>query len=316
MRTLPITIAAQRGAALLAALLTVALATVLATQLIAAQGEAIFRLAGRRDFAQARWLARGAADWARAILAEDARTSRYDHLGESWTIKVPPIPIKSGANQDRDEGELAGEIVELNGCFDLNRLQSDGRADAAQVAVFARLLGVYGLAEDEARRLAWRVADWTDRDHEADGGGDEHARYGSVADDMALGGVGGLLRVGGFSPGLVERLAPVLCALPMRSPLNLNTAHVEVLAAELPRLGITGAQRVVVERSRTPFRDLGSFADKFPEAGPLPGQLEVKSEYFLATTRASHGEAVVQLRTLLRRPAGGGWPDILWQQML
>lgn len=306
---------AQGGAALLAALLTVALATVLATQLIATQGEAIFRLAGRRDLAQARWLARGAADWARAILAEDARTSSYDHLGEPWTIKVPPIPIKSGANQDRSEGELSGEIVELNGCFDLNRLHAGGVADLAQVTVLTRVLGGFGVPEAEARRLASTVADWVDRDREALGGGDESARLGVVPDNSPMVGVGTLLRVGGFSPSLAERLAPVLCALPERSKVNLNTASVELLVAEFPQLGAAEAQRIVVVRNREPFRDLANFSSRFPGAAVLASQHSVSSEYFLATTRASHGEAVVQLRTLLRRRLGGGWPDILWQQM-
>lgn len=304
----------QRGAALVTALLTVALATMLATQLISAQGEAISQLAGRRDFAQARWLTRGAADWARAILAEDWRTSRIDHLGESWAIKVPPIPINSGGNQDQLEGELGGEIVDLGGCFDLNRLAPSGTVEMPHVAAFTRLLIFNGVRNAEAARLAATLGDWIDRDNETAEGVDERVALGVAPDNMLLAGVGTLLRVPGFTPALLDRLASQLCALPQRQDLNVNTAPAEVLAAELPALGLEGAQRVLNERARTPFRDVADFGARI---GALTGtgSIGVSSEFFLVTTRARYGESVAQMRTLLRRTSGG-WPDILWQQML
>lgn len=305
----------SRGAALIAALMTVALATLLATQLITAQGEAIQNLVGRRDLAQARWLARGAADWARAILTEDARTSPIDHAGESWAIKVPPIPIKSGKSQDIAEGELSGEIVELDGRFNLNRLASSGSADPAEIAVFVRLLLSLGVAAAEADRLAQAVVDAVDGNTEAPEGAAELAYYGLVFDNQPLLGVGSLLGIPGFTPALVARLQPFVSALPQRVPLNLNTASAEVLAAELPTLGLAAAQRAVVERERAPFRDVADFNARFIGAGAA-ANCGVASRFFLITTRSSYGESVVQLRTLLYRSTAGKWPDILWQQTL
>lgn len=305
----------SRGAALIAALMTVALATLLATQLITTQGEAIQNLTGRRDLAQARWMARAAADWARAILTEDARTSQIDHLGESWTIKVPPIPIKSGKSQDIAEGELAGEIVEQDGRFNLNRLVPSGTADQIQVDVFVRLLVSLGSSVGDADRLARAVADWVDSDTLTINGASEAAHYGVAFDNQPLLGVGSLLGVPGFTPALVTRLQPFVSALPQRVPLNLNTASAEVLAAELPGLGLATAQRVVAERGRAPFRDVADFNARFVGAGAGTG-CGVASRFFLITTRSSYGESVVQLRTLLYRSTAGKWPDILWQQTL
>lgn len=305
----------SRGAALIAALMTVALATLLATQLITTQGEAIQNLTGRRDLAQARWMARAAADWARAILTEDARTSQIDHLGESWTIKVPPIPIKSGKSQDIAEGELAGEIVELDGRFNLNRLVPSGTADQTQVDVFVRLLVSLGSSVGDADRLARAVADWVDSDTLTMDGASEAAHYGVAFDNQPLLGVGSLLGVPGFTPALVTRLQPFVSALPQRVPLNLNTASAEVLAAELPGLGLATAQRVVADRGRAPFRDVADFNARFVGAGAGAG-CGVASRFFLITTRSSYGESVVQLRTLLYRSTAGKWPDILWQQTL
>ena len=304
-----------RGAALIAALLTVALATVLATQLVGAQSAAIRNLAGRQDLAQARWLARGAVDWARAILSEDARTSRLDHLGEAWAIRVPPIPLKSGRNQEIAEGELSGEIGELDGRFNLNRLQRAGPADRSQLEVFARLLVLLGSTTTDAERLALTLADWVDADNETADGADEVGRYGGGLDNRPLQGVGTLLRVPGFTPALVARLQPFVCVLPQRSPLNLNTAPAEVLAAELPAIGLALAQRAVADRERAPFLDPADFNARVTGATAGAG-FGVASSYFVVTTRASYGDSVVQLRTLLYRGSAGKWPDILWQQLL
>ena len=305
----------SRGAALVAALLTVALATLLATQMITAQSDAMQNLGGRRDFAQARWLARGAADWARAILAEDARNSRIDHAGESWAIKVPPLPVKSGQAQDIFEGKLSGEIVEQDGRFNLNRLSPAGKADPEQIDVFVRLLVLLGTAENEAVRLALAVADWTDSDTVTADGAPERASYGVQFDDQPLLGVGSLLSVPGFTPALLARLQPFVSALPRRVPLNLNTAPAEVLAAELPELDLAVAQRVVAERVRAPFRDVADFNARYVGAAAT-ASCGVTSQYFLATTRASYGESLVMMRTLLHRVSANAWPDILWQQML
>jgi len=305
----------SRGAALISALLTVALATLLATQLITAQSDAMQNMSGRRDLAQARWLARSAADWARAILAADARNSRIDHLGESWAIKVPPLPIRSGQSQDILEGEVSGEISELDGRFNLNRLAPGGKADREQIDIFVRLLILLGTPENDAERLALALADWIDSDALTANGAAETFAYGVPFDNQPLLGVGTLLRVPGFTPALLARLQPYVSALPRRVPLNLNTAPAEVLAAELPELDLAVAQRVVAERVRTAFRDLADFNARF-EGAAANAACGVSSQYFIVITRASYGESVVMLRTLLHRTAGSGWPDILWQQLL
>ena len=262
----------SRGAALIAALLTVALATLLATQLIVGQSDAMQNVSGRRDLSQARWLARNAADWARTILASDARNSRTDHDGESWTIMVPPMPIRSGQDKDIVEGALSGEIAELDGRFNLNRLAPGGKADRDQIDIFVRLLVLLGTSQGEAERLALAVADWVDSDAVTADGAAEASYYGVPVDNQPLLGVGTLLRVPGFSPVLVTRLQPFISALAKRVPLNLNTAPAEVLAAELPDLDLAVAQRVVAERIRAPFLSVADFNKRFEDAGATAAQ--------------------------------------------
>ncbi|MBV5297826.1 MAG: general secretion pathway protein GspK, partial [Rhodoferax sp.] len=63
----------QRGAALLAAMLTVALVATFAAGALWQQWKSIEVEGAERQRSQARWLLTGALDWARVILREDAR---------------------------------------------------------------------------------------------------------------------------------------------------------------------------------------------------------------------------------------------------
>ena len=138
---------AQRGAAVILALLTVALVAGLAAASVGDLGVAMDQVTGRHDQAQARQLARGAVDWARNVLAEDARSSSVDHLGEAWATKVPPTPV--------EEGEVSGELtvretVELGRIAHLGLLGTPGPDDRAAVE---RAMALTECAPWQQRRL-------------------------------------------------------------------------------------------------------------------------------------------------------------------
>ena len=89
----------QRGAALLAAMLTVALVATLAAGALWQQWRTIEVESAERQRAQARWLLTGALDWARVILREDARASGAnagsDHLAEPWAVPLQEARLSS-----------------------------------------------------------------------------------------------------------------------------------------------------------------------------------------------------------------------------
>jgi general secretion pathway protein K len=82
----------SRGAALLAAMLTVSLVAMLAAGAAWQQWRTVEVESTERQHAQAQWLLLGALDWARIILREDARSGNADaptdHLAEPWAIPL------------------------------------------------------------------------------------------------------------------------------------------------------------------------------------------------------------------------------------
>lgn len=312
----PLPRARQRGAAVILALLTVALVAGLAAAAVGDLGVAMDQVTGRHDQAQARQLARGAVDWARNVLAEDARGSTVDHLGEAWAVQVPPTPV--------EEGELAGEIREQSGRINLNNLvQADG-PDLGEMDQFLRLLAILGVGDSQALDLRAALLDWLDADEEPRlPGGAESTWYGAQtpprrSTNGPLAAVAELAQVRGFTPELVARLTPFVAALPAGSRINVNTAPAEVLAAATPGLGLDTARALVAERGRAWFKDIADFEARLksrsPDADPDTARLATTSRHFLVTGRARFGVAMVRMEVLLDRSQN--WPTIVWQKLL
>ncbi|MCB1914185.1 MAG: type II secretion system minor pseudopilin GspK [Rhodocyclaceae bacterium] len=305
---------AERGAAVVTALLTVALVAGLASALVADYGAGLESLAGRRDQAQARWLARGAVDWGRNVLADDRRRTRVDHLGETWAIRVPPMAV--------EEGEVGGELQDLSGLFNVNNLAPAGEASEANAEAFVRLASATGISAVEAAEIARRIADWIDSDELSSlGGGDEAGEFRALGaeqrpPDAPLAHIDEIVAIPGIPAEVLARLRPFLVALPSPSRINVNTAGAEVLHAIVPCLPLDAARILVAERERAWFRDLPDINARLPEgSGPVIADLTaVQSDYILATGRARYGLSVVRMEVLLHRHQN--WPDILWQRIL
>lgn len=307
---------AVSGAALIMALLTVALVAGLVGAAVGRLAVALDSAVGRHDQAQARQLARGAVDWARNVLAEDARTSSVDHLGEAWAIQLPPIPV--------EEGEVAGGVQDLSGRINLNDLFTGSGDDEAAIARFERLLQIVGVAKADTAPLLAALLDWLDADDVARSpGGAESAWYGVQPSprrpaNAPLLRVEELAQIRGYTPELIARLAPFVAALPAGGRVNVNTAPAEVLAASVPELTIDAARVLVAERERAWFKDVANFRARLHrddwKLEVDQTQIDVKSKYFLVTARARFGVSVVRLDALLDRSEN--WPAIVWQKLL
>src|SRR5262245_63973373 len=112
----------ERGVAVVVAILIVALATSTASYILWHQSLWLRQVENLTARAQADALARAAAAWAAAILAED--DPAIDHLGEIWARRMPPFPA--------EHAELSGAIADEQAKFNLNNLAGEGGANARE----------------------------------------------------------------------------------------------------------------------------------------------------------------------------------------
>lgn len=297
-----------RGAALITALLVVAIATTVATTLIWRLDLWMRQVETHRDLVQARLLAIAGVDWARAILAYDARTSSYDHASEPWGTKVPQMPAEGG--------EIGGGLSDEQSKWNLNNLVVGGKISPNELKVFQRLLAALQLSPD----LATALSEWLGGQNDgASSAADAYylglnPPYRSAGRE--LGDVDNLIRVRGFDAGIVERLRPYVCALPGYNRVNVNTAGAMVIAAELPGISTSEATQIVANRDRIPLRDMTDFRSRLSNpavvSGDDSGRLDTRSRFFVANIHAHYGHADVIFSALLDRVTE--WPDIVWQK--
>lgn len=299
----------QSGVALIMVLLIVALATALAAFMATQQNLWLRQVESQLDRSQARRIGIAAIDWARAILADDARTGNTDHEQEIWAMRLPAMPVGNG--------EVVGVIEDCQGLFNLNNLVRNGTTSAPDVAQFQRLLGMLGLSGE----LATALTDWMDADSVTQHpGGAEHEYYLALPHpyrtaNRPLAEIGELSLVKGYDRRVIERLRPFVAALPMPGAINVNFAPPEVLVAVAENMSLADARLLVQQRNGNPFKDVADFRQRLPHGGIQVSDVNiaVSSQFFLVTGRASLGGAQVTTQALLQRM--GGWPNVVWQSV-
>jgi general secretion pathway protein K len=297
----------MRGAAIVLAMLIAALAAAVAATVFADQQRWLRTVEHRRDQVQAQALAMAGVLWTSQILDEDARRSTIDHLGEPWALTLPSIPLENG--------EVRGTIVDAQGRLNINALGATDASAEVERARLARLIAQKGMPP----AVLAAMADWIDADGVADASGAEDAFYLAqsvprLAANAPVLRVAELGAVKGVTPRMLAALLPYLSALPAGTPVNVNTAPREVLAAIVENAGNESLEALVADRARKPFTTIAEFRARLPDGSVLASDvaLSVKSNYFYVTIEARQGATRAHARALLRR-GGGGKPTIVWQ---
>ncbi|VTU23736.1 Type II secretory pathway, component PulK [Variovorax sp. PBS-H4] len=107
----------------------------------------------------------------------------------------------------------------------------------------------------------------------------------------------------GLSPSTVTALEPYVTILPGRTPLNINTASAEALAASVPSLDLASAKRVVAQRATRYFRSQEDANKVLAQgAGQFNSQQHsVGTNFFEVQGRIRLDNAWVEEHSLLRR---------------
>ncbi len=300
----------ERGIAVVLAMSVVALATLTAAAILVSQSTWARQVELTTNHIQAQTVLQAGADWARALLADDRRMSSVDHLAEPWALRLPPMPVENG--------ELVGHIEDQQSAFNLNNLVTEGKINLTQYEHFRRLLAILGLPPE----LADTLADWIDADSEPQPrSGAEDAYYLALDSpyltaNRPLIDVAELALVRGFDDNVRARLRPFVTALPLTTPVNVNTASAEVIAAVIEGLELGAAQALVAQRERGYYRDPAEFLGRLPRgAAARTEDISVSSDFFLATLRVTIGGAQARGAALLSR-LGTGWPTVVWRKYL
>jgi general secretion pathway protein K len=288
----------QRGAALLVAMVILTLVSTLAVGMVWQQWRAIQVESAERARAQAGWILTGALDWGRLVLREDRRTSS-DHLGEVWATPLAEARLSTFLALDRNnnvdagpEAFISGSIRDAQSRYNLRNLVVEGKVVEAELAVLQRLCESAAVPAETADLIATGLAAaW----QPSSAGGDAGAA------PLPPRTVEQLVWLG-LDAQVVRRLVPFVELLPVATPLNLNTASREVLAAVVAGLDVGSAERLVQARQRQPFDTLAVARSHLPPDTNLKdSQIGVSSNFFEISGRLRLDERVLEERALVER---------------
>jgi general secretion pathway protein K len=307
----------QRGAALLLAMIILTLVSTVAAGMVWQQSRAIQVEAAERARVQAAWILNGALDWARLILREDARpaagvngsAANVDHLGEPWAVPLAEARLSSFLAADRDnttesgpEAFLSGVINDAQSRYNLrNLLDNEGKLVPAEQRTLQRLCDVAGVPADVGGRIAEGLrAAWAP----AEGDGDSAAPLPpSRLQQLAWLGI---------DKAALQRLQPLVVLLPVRTPINVNTAPREVLVAVLDGLDLGTAERLVQLRQRKAFGSLDDLrAQLSPAIKTEETRVGVGSLYFEVFGRLRLEDRILEENSLLERRGGDRGAEVV-----
>jgi general secretion pathway protein K len=292
----------QRGAAILTAMLTVVLVATLASTTLWQQWRGVEVEAAERSRTQSAWVLTGALDWARLILIEDARKGGADHLAEPWAVPLEQARLSTFLAADRSDALaaddtqdafLSGQIVDLQSKLNITNLVMDGKIHEPSRLVFARLFDLLNLPANELAGMAenLRLAQSTSAEDSA------NSTVPLSPQDLDQ-----LVWVG-LSESSIARLRPFVTILPMRTPVNLNTAPAEVIYACVEAFELADANRLVRFRNTSHFTSLadvrkagGNAAAQFND-----GQHGVTTRFFEIRGKLQVDQTTVQEQTVVQR---------------
>jgi len=285
---------------LLVAMIVLTLVSTLAAGMVWQQARAIEVESAERTRSQAAWILSGAVDLGRVLLRLDARKPGVDHLNEVWATQLEEASLSSLLAQDRNnnvegapEAFLRGSIRDAQDRYNLRNLVDPAtqKVVEAELAALTRLCESAAVSPQTAQTLAsglqaaWHTGQASETETDA----------GAM---LAPQTVDQLIWLG-LDADTIKRLRPFVDLLPEPTPLNINTASAEVLAAVIAGLDLGSAKRI---ENRRPYNTLQDARGDIQGEGALdPKRLSVNSNFFVISGRLRMDGRVLEERLLVKR---------------
>jgi general secretion pathway protein K len=297
------------------AMMIVALVATLSAAMVWQQWRSVQVESAERARAQSHWILVGALDWARLILREDARNGGADHLGEVWAAPLAEarlstfLAVDKSHADDAPEAFLSGGITDSQARYNLANLIRDGRVDPAELEVLKHLFENINVSPDVAASISKIMMNSSPPPLRPPAPGSSINVPASTAPadpkpdaiQVSPRSVPQLAWYG-IDANTIKRIEPYVVILPRATPVNLNTAPREVLAAVVDGMDLGTAERLTQNRQRTPFKNLEDAQKLVPESMQLiPTRVTTPTEFLEIRGRLRLEDRVLEERTLIRR---------------
>lgn len=303
---------AERGAAVISALIIVAIVAALTTGLFQRQTASTRRVENEMARVQARAMLAGGIDWARLIVRDHSKREPITRGDQIWATPVLDTRIERPG--DERVAVFSGRVQDEQGKYNLYNLANNGVPQPEQELVLRRLLNTLQLPDTLAARMVDIMSAAQPVAPPADAASAPQGRPAPDARAPLPRGVDEVAALLALEPSARNELRRTMTVLPVATSVNVNTAPAEVLAALVPGLSLSQARSMAGERDRGNwFNNSGDFANRLVGAGvktPAPA-VATTSGWFLASGTVAYERARISMQALLRSSPPAA-PDTLW----
>lgn len=268
----------EKGMALVLTLLIMAMITAMVVEFVYGVYTTNAGLYNWREAQKLSLAAKSGISLTTKIISENQNRYSYTYPG---SIEMPVENILKGFS-----GKVVIRVVDENGKFNLNSLiWPNGTTNEAAFNSFIRLLKNLNLDEN----IAYRVADWIDRDLEPRRRDSEEGAKNDYLDS-----VDELLLVKGIDSQAYDKLSPLVTVYGIEQGynnlININTASRAVIMSLDDNITEALAERVINYRALEPFNGVSDLVKVAGFEGPLGqslmNKITVKASNFRITSVA------------------------------
>ncbi|MEG1969376.1 MAG: type II secretion system minor pseudopilin GspK [Burkholderiaceae bacterium] len=300
----------QRGAAVLLALFIATLATLIVTGLFYRQFVLLRTIENEQLAAQSRVLLRGALDWSRAILRGNTenKSVMFDALTEPWAQPLADMRLDTLGESSAlaAKASLSGNIEDAEGRFNLRNLVDHGKPVEREIEALRRLATLLQAPPATADLIAARMVEALP----------PPAAKPDTSRPLPLLLPDDIVGIPGISPDAAQKLAPYVVVLEARTPINVNTAPAEVIAARLEGLDLVRARALVAQRDRIGhFNSLGDVRNYAGNIEIDERDVAIQSSHFIVRGQVRLDRAITRMEALVKREANN-IARVLWQREL
>ena len=268
----------EKGMALVLTLLIMAMITAMVVEFVYGVYTTNAGLYNWREAQKLSLAAKSGISLTTKIISENQNRYSYTYPG---SVEMPVENILKGFS-----GKVVIRVVDENGKFNLNSLiWPNGTTNEAAFNAFIRLLKNLNLDEN----IAYRVADWIDRDLEPRRRDSEEGAKNDYLDS-----VDELLLVKGTDSQAYDKLSPLVTVYGIEQVynnlININTASRAVIMSLDDNITEALAERVINYRTLEPFNGVSDLVKVAGFEGPLGqslmNKITVKASNFRITSVA------------------------------
>jgi general secretion pathway protein K len=312
----------QSGMALIVAMLILAITTMIATQIFYQQQIQLRRTLNQIQAEQLYQLLISIENWEKVILIDDLTKNQYDYSGDNWAQTLPVF--------DAENAIVKAQVIDAQGCFNLNNLVLNGKAQPEQIEILQNLMRQLKLNPE----LVWTLVDWLDSDEEPYPNGAEWETYSRFtpsyrAANFRLIEIEELYMVANWTAETIKTLTPHICVLPPTpninqfgrfykenqiTPINVNTASELVLRSLSTQMLTANLTTILQYRKYKPYESIDKFISQLDTDNPAAKNqalsqsfkrnfIQVDSHYFKLDYTAWLGQLEQHYQSLFYRSA-------------